>query len=152
MNRSHEGDRRERRPQRMGELMADDDRFTRGLAIRTEVLGEEYVQRSLANATDFSRPLQQLVTEYCWGEVWARPGLDRRTRSLLNIAMLTALGHQAELSAHVAGALRNGASVADVQEVVLQAAIYCGVPAALNAMRTAQAAIASAAPSATASE
>ena len=125
--------------------MAEDDRFTRGLAIRTEVLGEDYVQRSLANATDFSRPLQHLVTEYCWGEVWARPGLDRRTRSLLNIAMLTALGHQTELNAHVLGALRNGATAADVQEVVLQAAIYCGIPAALNAMRTAQAAIAEAA-------
>jgi 4-carboxymuconolactone decarboxylase len=121
--------------------MAEDDRFARGLAIRTEVLGEEYVQRSLANATDFSRPLQQLVTEYCWGDVWARPGLDRRTRSLLNIGMLTALGHQAELGAHVLGALRNGVTVNEIQEVVLQAAIYCGVPAALNAMRSAQTAI-----------
>lgn len=124
--------------------MTEQDRLGAGARIRTEVLGEEYVQASLARATDFTRPLQHLVTEYCWGEVWSRPGLDRRTRSLLNVAMLTALGHQSELGLHVRGALRNGATIAEIQEVVLQAAIYCGVPAALNASRTAQSAIADA--------
>jgi 4-carboxymuconolactone decarboxylase len=124
--------------------MTDNDQLGVGAKVRAEVLGEEYVQASLARATDFTRPLQRLVTEYCWGAIWSRPGLDRRTRSLLNIAMLTALGHQAELGLHVRGALRNGATTAEIQEVVLQAAIYCGVPAALNASRTAQKAIADA--------
>jgi 4-carboxymuconolactone decarboxylase len=124
--------------------MTDNDRLGVGAKIRAEVLGEEYVQASLARATDFTLPLQRLVTEYCWGAVWSRPGLDRRTRSLLNIAMLTALGHQSELGLHVRGALRNGVTIAEVQEAVLQAAVYCGVPAALNASRTAQKAIADA--------
>jgi 4-carboxymuconolactone decarboxylase len=115
-----------------------DERLEQGRAIRTEVLGAEYVERSLARATDFTRPLQELVTEYCWGAVWARPGLDRRTRSLLNIGMLAALNHQGELALHTAGAIRNGCTVEEIQEVLLQVAIYCGVPAALNAMRSAQ--------------
>jgi 4-carboxymuconolactone decarboxylase len=114
------------------------DRMATGRAIRTEVLGAEYVEQSLARATDFSRPLQELVTEYCWGEIWARPGLDRRTRSLLNIGMLAALGHQSEVTIHAGGALRNGCTVEEIQEVLLQVAIYCGVPAALNATRSAQ--------------
>jgi 4-carboxymuconolactone decarboxylase len=121
--------------------MTDDGRLARGLEIRTDVLGEEYVQQSLARATEFAQPLQELVTEYCWGEIWSRPGLDRRTRSLLNIAMLAVLNHQAELGLHVRGALRNGATVEEIQEVVLQVAIYCGVPTALAANRSAQAAL-----------
>lgn len=115
-----------------------EERLEQGKAIRTEVLGAEYVERSLARATEFTRPLQELVTEYCWGAVWARPGLDRRTRSLLNIGMLAALNHQGELALHTAGAIRNGCTVEEIQEVLLQVAIYCGVPAALNAIRSAQ--------------
>jgi 4-carboxymuconolactone decarboxylase len=116
--------------------------MTRGLEIRREVLGTDYVDNSIANATSFARPLQDLVTDYCWGAVWARPGLDRRTRSLLNIAMLTALNHQTELGLHVHGAVRNGCSYEEIQETLLQAAAYCGFPAAINAFRTAQAALA----------
>ncbi len=109
-----------------------------GLQTRREVLGHEHVDRSLAQASAFSRPMQELVTEYCWGAVWSRPGLDRRTRSLLNIAMLTALGRSHELAIHVRGALRNGVTADEIQETLLQAAIYCGVPAALEAQRTAE--------------
>jgi 4-carboxymuconolactone decarboxylase len=118
-----------------------DDRFEQGLAIRREVLGADYVDRSIASATDFSRPIQELVTEYCWGRVWSRPGLERRTRSLLNLAMLTAVNHQHELGLHVRGALRNGCTVTEIRETLLQAAVYCGVPAAVDAFRTAQAVI-----------
>ena len=107
-----------------------------GLQTRREVLGHEHVDRSLAQASAFSRPMQELVTEYCWGAVWSRPGLDRRTRSLLNIAMLTALGRSHELAVHVRGALRNGVTADEIQETLLQTAIYCGVPAALEAQRT----------------
>ena len=109
-----------------------------GLQTRREVLGHEHVDRSLAQASAFSRPMQELVTEYCWGAVWSRPGLDRRTRSLLNIAMLTALGRSHELAIHVRGALRNGVTPDEIQEALLQTAIYCGVPAALEAQRTAE--------------
>ena len=112
-----------------------------GDQVRREVLGDAHVERSRANATDFTRPLQDLVTEYCWGAIWTRPGLSRSTRSLVNIAMLTALGKGAELELHVRGALRNGCTVEEVQEVLLQTAVYCGVPAALDASRHAQAAL-----------
>ena len=88
--------------------MTDNTRYDDGLKVRSEVLGPEYVQASLDRASDFSRPMQQLVTEYCWGAIWARPGLERRTRSLLNVAMLTSLGKTHELSIHVRGAIRNG--------------------------------------------
>jgi 4-carboxymuconolactone decarboxylase len=118
-----------------------DGRFERGLEIRREVLGDEYVERSLRSATDFNRPLQELVTEYCWGAVWGRPGLDRHTRSLLNLGMLAAINHQHELATHVQGALRNGATIEEIREVLLQATIYCGVPAGVDAFRTATAAI-----------
>jgi 4-carboxymuconolactone decarboxylase len=114
-------------------------RIARGLEIRREVLGADYVDTSIANATEFTEPLQDLVTEYCWGTVWSRPGLDRKTRSLLNLAMLTALNHQTELGLHVRGALRNGCSATEIQEALLQAAVYCGVPAGIAAFRTAQA-------------
>jgi len=116
--------------------------FERGLAARKAVLGAEYVQKSLQQADEFARPLQQLVTEYCWGAVWTREGLPRQTRSLLNIVMLTALNRQHELKLHVMGALRNGCTQTEIQEALLQATIYAGVPAGVEAFRTAQAAIA----------
>jgi 4-carboxymuconolactone decarboxylase len=109
--------------------------------VRREVLGAEHVNRSMAQASEFAQPLQELVTEYCWGAIWNRPGLDRKTRSLLNLAMLTALNRNHELGVHARGALTNGATVDEIQEVLLQAAIYCGVPAALDACRTVENAI-----------
>lgn len=119
-----------------------DDLLQRGLAVRKEVLGSEYVERSFAQADEFTRPLQELVTEYCWGAVWTRPGLSRKTRSLLNLVMLSTLNRQHELKLHVMGALRNGCSQAEIQEALLQVAIYAGVPAGVEAFRTARAAIA----------
>jgi 4-carboxymuconolactone decarboxylase len=121
--------------------MSENTTFEAGMKVRREVLGSEHVDRSLAKATEFSRPLQELVTEYCWGSVWERPGLERSTRSLLNIAMLTALGRQHELAVHVRGALNNGVTTSEIQEVILQAAVYCGMPSALDAQRTAEAAL-----------
>jgi 4-carboxymuconolactone decarboxylase len=118
-----------------------DDRLERGKEVRSEVLGAEHVQRSLAAASEFARPLQELVTEYCWGVVWDRPGLPRRERSLVNIAMLTALNRSHELGVHIGGALRNGCTVEEIQETLLQTAIYCGVPAAMEAFRVAETAI-----------
>jgi 4-carboxymuconolactone decarboxylase len=115
-----------------------DERYETGLAIRKEVLGEAHVERSLAAVSDFSRPVQEFVTRACWGDVWSRPGLDRRTRSLLNLVMLTALGRNHELGVHVRGAITNGATEQEIQEALLQAAIYCGVPAALEAFRVAE--------------
>ncbi len=112
--------------------------FEQGLAIRREVLGADYVDRSIAQADDFTRPLQELITQYCWGEVWNRPGLDRRTRSLLNLAMITALNRPHELRLHVRGALRNGVTKDEIREVFLQAAVYCGAPAALDSFRVAK--------------
>ena len=111
------------------------EQFQKGLEVRKEVVGEEYVERSLNAATDFTAPLQKLVTEYCWGDVWTRPGLDRRSRSILNIGMLIALNRKDELKLHVRGALNNGLTREEVGEAVLQAGIYCGVPAALDSMR-----------------
>jgi 4-carboxymuconolactone decarboxylase len=112
--------------------------FEKGLKVRREVLGAEYVDASLSQADDFSRPIQELVTEYCWGYVWSRPGLDRKTRSLLNLAMLTALNRPHEVKLHVRGALNNGCSKNDIMEVLLQAAIYCGVPATMDSLRVAK--------------
>jgi 4-carboxymuconolactone decarboxylase len=114
------------------------DTYEAGLAIRKAVLGAEHVERSLARVTEFSRPVQELVTEYCWGAVWSRPGLERRTRSLVNLAMLTALGRNHELGVHVKGALTNGVTTEEIQEVLLQTAIYVGVPAALESFRVAE--------------
>lgn len=116
----------------------DNDRFEAGLAVRRAVLGREYVDRALERANDFTRPMQELVTEYCWGSVWTRPGLDRRTRSLINLAMITALNRPHELKLHVRGALNNGCSREEIREVLLQTAIYCGVPAAIDSFRTAE--------------
>ena len=118
-----------------------DNLFDRGLAARKAVLGSDYVEKSLAQADEFTRPLQELVTEYCWGAIWTREGLPRKTRSLLNIAMLTALNRQHELKLHVMGALRNGCTQQEVQEALLQATIYAGVPAGVEAFRTAREAL-----------
>jgi 4-carboxymuconolactone decarboxylase len=111
--------------------------YDEGLRIRKEVLGTEHVERSLASVSDFSRPIQELVTEYCWGVVWSRDGLERKTRSLINIAMLTALNRGHELGVHVRGALNNGATPVEIQEVLLQTAVYVGAPAALESFRIA---------------
>lgn len=115
-----------------------DELFDKGLEIRREVLGAEHVDRSMRSATEFTQPFQELVTRYCWGEIWGRPGLDRKTRSLLNLAMLTALNRPHEIKLHVRGALNNGVTRDEIREVFLQTAIYCGVPAALDSFRTAQ--------------
>jgi 4-carboxymuconolactone decarboxylase len=112
--------------------------FDRGLEIRKSVLGKEYVERAIKNADDFNRPLQELVTEYCWGAVWGREGLPKKTRSLLNLAMISALNRPHELKIHVAGALRNGVTRDEIREVFLQVAIYCGVPAAVDSFRSAR--------------
>ncbi|MBW6493141.1 MAG: 4-carboxymuconolactone decarboxylase [Burkholderiaceae bacterium] len=116
----------------------DQERFNQGLATRREVLGAEYVDKSIASADDFNRPMQELVTEYCWGAIWNRPGLDRRTRSIINLAMLTALNRPHEIKLHVLGALNNGLSKAEISEIFLQTAIYCGVPAAIDSFRVAR--------------
>jgi 4-carboxymuconolactone decarboxylase len=114
------------------------DMHARGLKNRKEVLGEAHVERSFATADDFSMPYQNLVTEYCWGAVWDRPGLPRKTRSLLNIAMLTALNREDEFKLHVRAAFRNGVTKDEICEVLLQAAIYCGIPAANSAFKQAR--------------
>ncbi|MCE0765796.1 carboxymuconolactone decarboxylase family protein [Pseudonocardia kujensis] len=115
-----------------------DDLYERGLGIRREVLGSAHVDRSLGNVTEFGRPIQELVTRYCWGEIWDRPGVERKTRSLLNLAILTALNRMHELGVHVRGAINNGCTPEEIQEVLLQTAIYCGVPAALESFRVAE--------------
>ena len=112
--------------------------FDKGLQVRREVLGAEYVDKSVREADDFTREMQELVTQYCWGDVWNRPGLDRRMRSFLNLAMLTALNRPHEIKLHVRGALNNGLTRDEIKEVFLQAAIYCGVPAALDSFRIAR--------------
>jgi 4-carboxymuconolactone decarboxylase len=111
--------------------------FDTGLEIRREVLGPEYVDGSLARADDFMMAFQQLTTEWCWGYNWSRPGLDRKTRSLLNLAMLTALGRPDELRLHVRGALNNGVTAEEIREVLVHATVYCGVPAGLDAFKVA---------------
>ena len=112
--------------------------YEKGLSIRREVLGADYVDNAIRTADDFNRPLQELVTEYCWGAVWGRPGLPKKTRSMLNLAMLTALNRPHELKLHVKGALKNGVTREEIMEVLLQTGIYCGVPAAVDAFRTAR--------------
>lgn len=114
------------------------EKFEQGLEIRRSVLGAEYVDQSIQNATEFNMPMQELVTEYCWGEIWARPGLSKKTRSMLNLAMITALNRPHELKLHVRGAINNGLTKDEIQEVFLQTAIYCGVPAAIDSFRTAK--------------
>lgn len=110
----------------------------KGLEIRRATLGDAYVDRAIANMDDFTRELQELVTTYCWGEVWGRDGLDRKTRSTINLAMLAALNRPHELAAHVRGAINNGMTPDEIKEVLLQVGIYCGVPAMVDSFRTAR--------------
>ena len=114
-----------------------DSQFDKGLATRKQVMGEDFVANALGKATEFTMPMQQYITRNAWGDVWQREGLDLKTRSLITVAMLTALGKQHELKGHVRGALNNGATTAEIQEVLLHASIYCGVPAAVDAFRSA---------------
>lgn len=114
-----------------------DDQYNQGLATRRAVMGDDFVDRALAQATPFTTPIQEHISRNAWGDVWQREGLDRKTRSLITVAMLTALGKQHELRGHVRGALNNGATVEEVQEVLLHAAVYCGIPTAVEAFRTA---------------
>jgi 4-carboxymuconolactone decarboxylase len=118
------------------------DMFEKGLAVRKAVLGKEYVEKSLAGADEFTRPMQELVTKYCWGEVWGNGNLSRRDRSLLNIAMISILNRPHELKLHVKGALTNGVTRDEIREVILQVAIYAGVPAGIDAQRIAKEALA----------
>ncbi|MGP0091647.1 MAG: carboxymuconolactone decarboxylase family protein [Xanthobacteraceae bacterium] len=115
----------------MGEL------FNRGLALRREVLGSAYVDNSMNSANEFMMTFQHITTEWCWGYAWTRPGLDRKTRSLMNLAMLTALNRAPEIKLHVRGALNNGVSVDEIKEALLHATIYCGIPAGLDAFKAA---------------
>lgn len=115
------------------------DSYCDGLKVRRQVMGDDFVDRAFANASQFSLPLQDFITANAWGSVWCRPGLDLKTRSLITVAMLTALGRQQELRGHVRGALNNGATAEEIREVLLHAAVYCGVPLAADAFRTAEA-------------
>lgn len=121
----------------LANFIASDSLWDRGLRTRREVLGAEYVDASVDGADDFMMAFQQITTEWCWGYTWNRPGLDRRTRSLLNLALLTALGKPAELRTHVRGALRNGVTVEEIRETLLHATTYCGIPAGLEAFKAA---------------
>lgn len=112
--------------------------YDRGLEIRTATLGKQYVEKAIATADDFNRPLQDLVTEYCWGAVWGREELSKKTRSMLNLAMISILNRPHELRAHIAGALRNGVSIVEIREIFLQVAIYAGVPAGVDSFRIAR--------------
>ena len=116
----------------------DQKTFERGREIRSSVLGKEFVDNAFKSADDFNRPLQELVTEYCWGAIWGREELPRKTRSMLNLAMISALNRPHELKAHIKGALANGVTKVEIREVLLQVAIYCGVPAAVDSFRIAR--------------
>jgi 4-carboxymuconolactone decarboxylase len=118
------------------------DMFEKGIEIRKSVLGAEFVENSLKTADDFNMPMQELTTEYCWGAVWGRDGLPRKTRSMLNIAMLSALNRPHELKMHVKGALKNGVTKDEIREILLQVAIYCGIPAGVDSFRAAREAFA----------
>jgi 4-carboxymuconolactone decarboxylase len=124
-----------------GVTMSIEDLFESGLKTRREVLGARYVDSSLAAADDFMMAFQHVTTEWAWGYTWNRPGLDRRTRSLLNLAMLTALGKPDELRLHVRGALTNGVTAEEIKEVLIHATAYCGIPAGLEAFKAAHAAL-----------
>lgn len=116
----------------------NEDSFQQGLKTRREVLGAEYVDTAIANADDFNRPMQEWVTQSCWDSIWNRPGLDRKTRSMLNLAMLTALNRPHELKLHLRGAITNGVTKEEISEIFLQTAVYCGAPAAIDSFRTAK--------------
>ncbi len=120
----------------------NDDLFERGLEIRKAVIGADFVDKAMASADDFNMPMQRLTTEYCWGAVWGREELPRKVRSMINLAMLSALNRPVEFKTHVGGALRNGVSREEIREVLLQVAIYCGIPAGVEAFRIAKEAIA----------
>jgi 4-carboxymuconolactone decarboxylase len=122
--------------------MDDKQRFDGGMKIRREVLGAEYVDRGMAAADDFMMAMQDLTTRYCWGDIWSRPGLDRKTRSMLNLAMIAALNRPHELKAHVKGALTNGVTKDEIKEVLLQVAVYAGIPAGMDSFRLAREAFA----------
>ena len=111
--------------------------FDKGLATRTQVMGQDFVDKALGGATDFTQPMQEHITAKAWGDVWQRPGLELKTRSMITVAMLIAMGKQHELKGHVRGALNNGVTPAELQEILLHAAVYCGVPSAVEAFRTA---------------
>ena len=116
----------------------DKEMFEKGLSIRRQVLGAEFVDNAFATADDFNRPMQELVTQYCWGEIWGRPGLDRKTRSIINLAMISALNRPHEVKVHVRAAITNGLTKDEIKEVFLQVAIYCGVPAGVDSFRIAK--------------
>lgn len=118
--------------------MADKATFDKGLAIRRAVLGDEYVDNSMKLSDDFNKPMQELTTEYCWGYVWGREGLERKTRSMLNLAMISVLNRPHELKIHIAGALRNGVTREEIREIFMQVAIYAGVPAGVDSFRLAR--------------
>ena len=115
--------------------MPNNDMYKKGLKIRTEVLGSEYVDKAINSATDFNRDFQEFMTEYCWGAVWGRDGLERKQRSLNNLCMLAAFNRPAEFEVHFKGAIKNGCSIEEIKETLLQIGIYCGVPAAVEAFR-----------------
>jgi 4-carboxymuconolactone decarboxylase len=120
-------------------MVADlDPRYEAGMRVRREVLGDEHVDRSIERTTDLTRDFQDLITRYAWGDIWSRPGLDRRTRSCMTLTALIALGREHELELHLRAAIRNGLTRAEIGEVLLQSAIYCGVPAANGAFAIAQ--------------
>lgn len=116
----------------------NDEQYEKGLEVRRAVMGDSFVDKALSSATDFTRPLQELVTTNCWGEVWVREGLSRQTRSLVTIATLAALKASTELKGHVRGALRNGCTVEEIQEVLLHSTLYCGMPSGIEAFRAAK--------------
>jgi 3-oxoadipate enol-lactonase/4-carboxymuconolactone decarboxylase len=118
--------------------MNDDERRERGMKIRRDVLGDEYVDRAQAAPSPLTKDFQDLLTRYAWGDIWARPGLDRRTRSCITVAMTVALNRPDELALHLRGALRNGVTVAELREILLQTAVYCGIPAANTAFKVAE--------------
>jgi 4-carboxymuconolactone decarboxylase len=121
--------------------MDDSARAAQGMAVRREVLGDEHVDRAIANTTAFTEPFQEFITRYAWGDIWSRPGLSRAERSLVTLAVLTALQHEGELAMHVKAALRNGLTPEQIQEVLLQVAVYAGVPAGNRAFAVAQQAL-----------
>lgn len=117
--------------------MSESEQFKKGLEVRRKVLGKDYVDGSIAKADDFMMAFQEITTEWCWGYAWTRPGLSHKSRSMLNLAMLTALGKPNELKLHVKGALANGLTVEEIKEILLHATVYCGIPAGLDAFKAA---------------
>ena len=126
-------------------VMDDSERIRQGMSVRREVLGDEHVDRAVAGTTAFTEPFQDFITRYAWGDIWSRPGLSRAERSIVTLAVLTALQHEGELAMHVKAALRNGLTPEQIQEVLLQVAVYAGVPAGNRAFAVAQRALAEAA-------